>query len=310
MQKEPAEYGVWCANHEDARKSFPYSGWSFGWMGDPDQGIGPQQPGSWIYTTGRFMDLDVNFDIGAGLPWNEKKAALAELMATPIAQFNCPSRRPAIALPSRSPSGVSCENGVLPKNSLLPAKVAKADYAINGGAGSGWDDGAGGTGGAPAESCLHAEGFGGNDGIPYYPQCNWHISYPDAYWRNFNGVSGWRTAARAGQIVDGLSKTVMVGEKFVQPQHYEHSCPLAGSEPSKGNGGDNGSMYIGWDIDIARTGQLMRDYNPQLGLSVGASHFGSAHAEAANFAFCDGSVRSIRYDVENFKQFVARNDGL
>lgn len=309
-RKNLRSIAIGALRHEDTRKSFPYGGWSFGWMGDPDQAIGPQQPGSWIYTTGRYMDVAANFDAGAGLPWNEKKAALAELLSTAIPNFNCPSRRPAVALPARSPSGVTCENGILPKNADLPVKVAKADYAINGGAGVGWDDGAGGTGGAPEESCLRPSAFGGDDGIGNYPNCAWHIYPPDAYWQRFNGVSGWRIGARMGQISDGLSKTVLVGEKFLQPQHYEHSCPLPGGQPSKGNGGDNGSMYIGYDLDVARTGQLMRDYNPQIGLSIGTSHFGSAHPEAANFAFCDGSVRSIRYDIENFQRFVVRNDGL
>ena len=89
-----------CLKHEDAYRTFPYSGWSFGWMGDPDQSIGPQQPGSWIYTTARYIDKRSDFDIGAGLPWHQKKVALAEQMATVVPVFYCPSRRPAVALPA------------------------------------------------------------------------------------------------------------------------------------------------------------------------------------------------------------------
>ncbi len=195
----------------------------------------------------------------------------------------------------------------MPKNSLLPEKVAKSDYAINGGTGAGWNAGAGGTGGAPGESCLQSNGFSGHEGGEY-PNCNWHIGDPAGYWSRFNGVSGWRIGARGGQISDGLSKTVMVGDKFVQPKFYEHSCPGRGMQPSKGNAGDNGSMYMGWDLDIARTGRLERDFDAVNTNSVNNNQFGGAHPNAANFAFCDGSVRSIRYDVTNFERFVTRND--
>jgi prepilin-type processing-associated H-X9-DG protein len=276
-------------------------------MGDPDQGVGPQQPGSWIYSMGRYMDVDANFDIGTGLPFPLKKAALPALMSTAIREFHCPSRRPAVALPAYSADGRPCDGGIFPKNSNLPAKVAKSDYAINGGNGSGWDSGAGGTGGAPSESCLRPNGLSGG---PNYPHCDWHISSSESpeYWQYFNGVSGWRIGAQVRQISDGLSKTVLVGEKFVQPMFYEGSCSATGSNPSKGNFGDNGSMYIGWDVDIARTGQLKRDQNLQPPDSVFPSQFGGPHANAANFAFCDGSVRSIRYDVADFARFITRND--
>ncbi len=39
------EIAFGCLRHEHVKKSFPYSGWSFGWMGDPDQGIGPPAAG-------------------------------------------------------------------------------------------------------------------------------------------------------------------------------------------------------------------------------------------------------------------------
>jgi prepilin-type processing-associated H-X9-DG protein len=105
-----------------------------------------------------------------------------------------------------------------------------------------------------------------------------------------------------------VSKSILVGEKFMQPRYYENSCPNTGSQPSKGNAGDNGSMYMGWDIDIARTGLLERDYDSEPYYAAGDGQFGGPHPRAANFAFCDGSVRSIRYGVENFERFVTRND--
>jgi prepilin-type processing-associated H-X9-DG protein len=302
------EIAFGCLKHEQVRMSFPYGGWSFGWIGDPDQGVGPQQPGSWIYTTGPYLDVEANFNLGAGLPWLEKKVALGQQMTVVVPIFNCPSRREPKALSTLSSSGIPCENGIRPKNADLPRVAAKSDYAINGGNGIGWDGGAGGSGGAPNEDCLHSNGFGQATSGGNYPNCNWHIYPTDMYWKNFNGIGGWRIGARTNQVTDGLSKTVLVGEKFMQPTYYETSCPHPGSQPSKGNAGDNGSMYMGWDIDTARTGMLARDRVADQSSNVSESQFGSAHAEAANFAFCDGSVRSVRYDVEQFHRFVTRND--
>ena len=54
--------------------------------------------------------------------------------------------------------------------------------------------------------------------------------------------------------------------------------------------------------------QAVRDYNAVDSNSADNSQFGGPHPDAANFAFCDGSVRSIRYDVANFARFITRND--
>ena len=94
-----------CISHENTHKRFPYGGWSFGWMGDPDRGVGPQQPGGWIYTTGPFLEEQAVFNIGAGLPWAQKKVALAKQMAAAVPVFNCPSRRAGRPMPAFSPGG-------------------------------------------------------------------------------------------------------------------------------------------------------------------------------------------------------------
>jgi prepilin-type N-terminal cleavage/methylation domain-containing protein/prepilin-type processing-associated H-X9-DG protein len=311
------QIAVACLLHENTHKRFPYGGWSFYWMGDPDQGVGPQQPGGWIYTTGPFLEEQAVFNLGAGLPWTAKKVELGKQMGAGVPVFTCPTRRPRSVMSHVAANGQTCENGKEPFNATAPPEVAKSDYAANGGVtespeegGGVWDSGAGGSAGAPTENCLHQGGFGG-DQPGLYPNCvGWHITDPARYWSGFNGIVGWRTGAKISQIQDGTSKTVMVGEKLMQPYFYGNSCPGAtAGDVSKGNGGDNSSMFQGWDIDTVRTAGLKQDEDSGNPESGSANIFGSAHSGSANIAFCDGSVQSISYDAENFNSMVNRRDG-
>ncbi len=43
------QIGLAMLQHEERNKFFPSSGWGYGWVGDPDRGIGNQQPGGWVY---------------------------------------------------------------------------------------------------------------------------------------------------------------------------------------------------------------------------------------------------------------------
>ena len=56
------------------------------------------------------------------------------------------------------------------------------------------------------------------------------------------------------QITDGTSKTALVGEKSMKPLFYDlgYGDPNDSPPYSKGNGGDNNSMYQGYDIDTIR----------------------------------------------------------
>jgi prepilin-type processing-associated H-X9-DG protein len=87
-----------------------------------------------------------------------------------------------------------------------------------------------------------------------------------------------------------------VGEKFLSPEHY-----FDGEE-----NGDNETLFTGYCTDNHRFTRV--DLVP---ISDGQSwmanqvhrRFGSAHATSLNFVYCDGSVRSVSYDVEPIVHF-------
>ena len=91
--------------HHDTHGYFPSGGWGSGWTGDPDQGFGRSQPGSWMFSVLPYVEEQTVYDIGRGQPgWPvpiRKRIALREAMQTPIAIYYCPTRRPARAYPPK-----------------------------------------------------------------------------------------------------------------------------------------------------------------------------------------------------------------
>jgi prepilin-type N-terminal cleavage/methylation domain-containing protein/prepilin-type processing-associated H-X9-DG protein len=327
------QIAVACLNHERAWGFFPQGGWSFGWMGDPDQGVGPQQPGGWIYAIAPYLEEQAVYEVGKGLPWDRKKVELAQQMQHVIPAFNCPSRRPAAAQQAYSADQKLCDGGQpdLPKNvdaSSLgapgnsPWTIAKTDYAANGG--NTHAATAGGSHGGPDASCLQpSQGPLGGGPHGNYPNCVWPIN--DSTYSNllksFDGIVGYRMSARVDQITDGTSKVILVGEKQVQPQFYDGVCPCTGN-PSKGNGGDNNSMYQGYDYDNVRWAYPFQDYDIDEPICSGIGSdgvrsnnhfeaFGSAHSAGLHVAFCDGSVRMITYSIDRdiWGDLIMRNNG-
>ncbi|MEM9659078.1 MAG: DUF1559 domain-containing protein [Planctomycetota bacterium] len=80
------------------------------------------------------------------------------------------------------------------------------------------------------------------------------------------------------QLADGMSNTVMAGEKLVPDDAYE----------SGEAAGDRLSMYAGDCDDVARNVS-----GPPASDRQGGGGFGSAHPGGAHFVYCDGAVRFL-----------------
>lgn len=105
-------------------------------------------------------------------------------------------------------------------------------------------------------------------------------------------------------VLDGLSNTFFVGEKYVNSNNYR-----------KGAGWGDGSIYNGDDPEaVMRVGGFgMRlAANDQILLSPGEYPvFGSAHLMTVNFLMGDASVQSVGKEIEAevLYRFCSRNDG-
>jgi prepilin-type N-terminal cleavage/methylation domain-containing protein len=300
-QNNLKQIGVAFLNHESTYKYLPTSGWGWRWQGDPDRGYGEDQPGGWAYNIIAFMEESAIRDAGRGVTnAAAKEAAMKAAVGTPIPVFNCPSRRPAIAYPL-------ARNGSLANNLQSCTEgncvVARSDYQVNSG-----NVNTGDAGGPDsyAEAANYDWTYDAN------PGASPDVNMPQT------GISYQRSKIRLASITDGTSQTAMVGEKFKNPDHY-----LDGLDSY-----DDQSLFVGHDRDMngytylqrrARASQPFVDH-PQFeflprqdrpGLSDNQPYrFGSAHPAGIHMVFCDGSVRSISYDVERkvFALMGGRND--
>ncbi|HVA51505.1 MAG TPA: DUF1559 domain-containing protein [Pirellulales bacterium] len=249
-QNHVKQLGLAMLNHESAFGRFPSAGWGFGWVGDPDRGTGPSQPGSWTFDLLPYLERGDLARMGAGLPAAKKKAAVTAVLAIPLAVFDCPTRRPLQISPF--------DPGVQPANFNVPLGVAESDYAVNAG-----------------DDILKPR---------YGPQSYAEGDNPSYQWPDNSqctGICYLRSEVKLADIVDGTSHTYLIGEKY---------AVAGGWDP-----GDDQGMYAGYDYDSFRwtTYPLSPDRS-----ELWINRFGSSHPTTCQFAFCDGSVRPIGFEID------------
>lgn len=270
--------------HEGANKFLPTAGISPWHVGDAMRGHGKKQPGGWMYSILPYIEEQATYDLtndGNPAITAQQKAAAVIMQQTPVASYNCPSRRSAKAYPYSLPSSWQ------PVNSDPMQLVAHGDYAANGG------DGKEGKKFATLDANGTITGY--EDILPplgYALLDNPALfQYPSE--KRQTGVNFLGAEISIKKIVDGTSKVYMVGEKYVRADKYEPS-----GADNDGDGGDSASCYQGYDWDVNRWATVawpaIQD-RPGFDAFQG---FGSAHPGAWYAAFCDGSVHGIPYDIE------------
>lgn len=279
------QLGLAMHNHESALGTFPSGGWGYWWTGDPDFS-GKLQPGGWTFSVLPYLEQGDIHQLGK----DDQPLSITSLQRdgsqtrdqTPIPAFNCPSRRSNKVYPR--PKNRRYHNG-----STSLDKSASLDYVAN----AGGDLPLFGVDYRMGGSNLHAEiSLAKGDGPSQFAQ---------------NGIVYCYSQVGISDITDGTNCTYMIGEKYIRADYY-----ATGQD-----GGDDQGMYEACGIDTIRWGYVdesagieypaMRD-TPGLN---GWWRFGSPHSGVANYVLCDGSVRSISYEIDGFvnRRLANRQDG-
>ena len=267
-QNHLKQLGLACLSHEEAHGHLPTGGWGWGWAGDPDRGFGHKQPGGWHYNCLPFLEQQALHELGLNRNWAE----IRQRIETPLAVFNCPTRRRAVAYPYHHKHSPWV-------NADVPDVTARSDYASNGGPG-------------PIS-------------IPHGPNEKSALDNWDSRPTNVTdpgGVVYERSTVMFGSISDGTSNTYLVGERYLNSDYY--------LSPGQYCADDQG-WDTGYDYDNARW-VADRPMQDRPGYGGCDEQFGSAHAAGFNIAFCDGSVHSISYsiDLETHRRLGNRKDRL
>jgi prepilin-type N-terminal cleavage/methylation domain-containing protein len=264
--------------HLQSQKYYPGGGWGWRWAGDPDQGFGMKQPGSWLYSILPYIEETNLHDLGRGDTVANKRKFATQTSRTPIPIFNCPTRRRADTLSQITTSGYN--------NMDNPGEIARTDYAACSGTGSFNFSNASTTLLGMKISDLHA---------------NFSTSSDAAIKSSYNdtGVICFASQFSDSAVKDGQSKTYLCGEKAVPFANYETI-----------SNGDNEGWVHGYDDDNQR-GTLVPPTSDTDAPSNYNQMFGAAHTAVFNMAFCDGSIKSITLEIDAGLHYVLghRADG-
>ena len=286
-----------CLNHETTQKHLPTSGWGWRWQGESEKGYGLNQPGGWAFNILAYVEEPAVHDLLQGIDAADtaaRQAQMLKLVQTIIPLFNCPSRRPAQLYPYTNTNPTLAIN-CLSCNTVNKCAVFRGDYAGN----AGNNDVRGQTGPTSAGAAATFTGW---------------------ITKSQNGVTYQRSVVHLAKITDGTSKTVLVGEKYMNPNRYEDGSDLA----------DDQNMFVGHDPDnirytglrnpatgVAEAFEPLQDragFDPPTvnlpGVGDWEPTFGSVHSGGVNMAMCDGSVQTIEYGIDEavYYRYGGRDD--
>jgi hypothetical protein len=245
--------------HESAHGYYPSGGWGGAWVGIPGRGLGPRQPGGWVYSILGYLERHDLAELGRDAPPGQRETQVARLLKTSIAVFNCPTRRQAAAYP------IFYDYARQPFGSSRVEAVARSDYAMNCGDQprceiAGWFN-------PPSIAAGDERDF----------------PWPDV--SDHTGISFLRSRITPGHLRDGASRTYLLGEKYLSADNYDTGA----------DHGDDWSMYTGYQDDAHRSTHQPPAHD---GDETRTCRFGSAHPAVWHVAFGDASVQALSYEVD------------
>lgn len=252
-------------NHESAVKHFPTGGWGFWWSGDPDRGYGRSQPGGWMYNILPYIEQNTLWRLASDgdpntITLGQRQNTLT-MIQTALPIYSCPTRRSPTLHPNPVDGlfvGYNSAN-FSPNNT----SVGRSDYAAN--MGTNWPS-------------LDLD-FPGPSTMPPHPN--------SPQYGDYNGLIFATSRVKHAEISDGTAHTYLLGEKYLNPDHYGTGLS---SE-------DNENWTTGFNNDNYRSG-LLAPLRDRAGLNLGLEfRFGSAHAVGFQMGMCDGSVHLMGFDM-------------
>ena len=275
-QNHLKQLGLGSIQHHTQYGYYPSGGWGWYWVGEPERGSGKSQPGGWTFNMLAFVEQGNLRDMGLEAPDAATRTALIiERAQTPVAIFNCPTRRRPIAYPDSH----SANYRTASSTSMSIPKSGRTDYAINCG--------------SQASNERHSgpANLAAGDNPSYWP----------ANPVSVDGISFERSEINSAHVRDGASNTYLIGEKYLDPNQYTTGTAAA----------DNENLYVGYDNDNFRNTHLNHAPRRDTPGFNSSQLMGSAHSGGFQVVMCDGSVHMVNFsiDPEVHRRFGSRNDG-
>jgi prepilin-type N-terminal cleavage/methylation domain-containing protein len=272
------QIGLAVANHLQEQKHFPTGGWGYWWVGDAKLGFGRTQPGGFWFNILAFMEFKGVHDMSINTA--TKNVATKQMLGITMGVFSCPSRRspaqvPAVTTVGGGLSVVNCATINDTSSGANADVLFHGDYKCNAGhIGDWW--GTGPTSWPTSPVLTHTATYSPLD------SGSMKVTLPAN-----SGVSYQASSVMPKDVVDGLAHTYLAGEKTLGPEYYYTGTHYSDDQPFEG--GDDYDL-CGW------TNQAPRRDRAGYG-NTDCLPFGSAHLSTFNMVMCDGSTKSVSYDI-------------
>lgn len=252
-----------CLEYVESQGHFPSGGWGYQWNADPDPGLGPPQPGGWTYQVLPFIEQNPTFLLGAdgAVPLDDSPTKFVRANST--AQNNGARDRTAVAMPTF----------------VCPSRRGGGPLPVDPADAGGWQNMAAVTlsagadyaanGGNASPQATFSGSNAGSNGFPKMVNLTLGAT----------GVVYPCSRVTPAHVSDGLSVTFLIGECNRNPDTY---------------GVADDDIYSGHQAQVVISGWGLQPDVPGVKTTNG---FGGAHASNCQFAFCDGSVRPVGYEL-------------